>query len=55
MTLMAHLINDAKVFGKMFDVFLTWKKVLYMSVLLSADSSFFSLSNDIRLIVTMRS
>ena len=27
----------------------------HMSVLLSADSSFFSLSNDIRLIVTMRS
>ena len=50
-----ELINDAKVFGKMFDVFLTRKKILYMNVLLSADSSFLSLSNDIRLIVTMRS
>ena len=49
------VINDAKVFGKMFDVFLTRKKILYMNVLLSADSSFLSLSNDIRLIVTMRS
>ena len=51
-----QVINDAKkVFRKMFDVFLTGKKVLHMNVLLSTDSSFFPLSNNIRLIITIHS
>ena len=37
---MNQIRNDVKVFRKMFDVFLTWKKVQYTNVFLSTDNSF---------------